>query len=114
MRIRGGVHNLALVTGLIYALKMGLQNIHLLQKSQALHTIKHRKADFTDVASRMAEAPAEPESALGEEKIECGYCYEYNDRLVLPKLLPCGHVGCLSCLQKDVKANTVLRCTFCR
>ena len=112
MRIRGGVHTLALVTRLIYALKMGLQNIHLLQKSQALHTIKHRKADFTDVASRMAEASAEPESALGEEKIECGYCYEYNDRLVTPKLLPCGHVGCLPCLQKDVKANTVLRCTF--
>ena len=76
--------------------------------------IRGIRQNLTDVAQRMAEAPAEPESALGEEKIECGYCYEYNDRLVTPKLLPCGHAGCLPCLQKDLKANTVLRCTFCR
>ena len=62
----------------------------------------------------MATKVVEPDSSVDEEKIECGYCFEYNGRLVTPKILPCEHVSCLPCLQKDVKANNILRCTICR
>ena len=60
----------------------------------------------------MACRVVEPYSNMNEEKIECGYCFEYNGRLVMPKVLPCSHVCCLPCLQKDVEAYSVLRCAI--
>ena len=46
---------------------------------------------------------------------ECGVCYELYEREgdKCPKLLPCGHSLCLSCLSKTLEHGHI-KCPFCR
>ena len=47
--------------------------------------------------------------------VECGMCHENYEEVgaKIPKLLPCGHSLCLSCLRKDSNCGYV-KCLFCK
>lgn len=52
-------------------------------------------------------------SKLKEQFLECGVCFqEYDEDAHHPRLLPCLHSFCLSCLEKILKNNT-LKCPVC-
>ncbi|XP_033113688.1 tripartite motif-containing protein 3-like [Anneissia japonica] len=47
--------------------------------------------------------------------VECSICYEnYNETNRLPKLLPCGHTICLSCVQQISEESGRVVCASCR
>ena len=41
------------------------------------------------------------------------YCLEVEPYLVDPRMLPCGHIFCSSCLSKDAKTNQIIQCANC-
>jgi len=52
-------------------------------------------------------------SCLGriQEALECSICFEMFDQ---PRVLPCGHTFCMSCLVAIKQRNSALPCPQCR
>ena len=46
-------------------------------------------------------------------QMRCTYCFQELCEMTDPRLLPCQHIVCLSCLQEDWKQNA-LECRACR
>ncbi|XP_067931162.1 transcription intermediary factor 1-beta-like [Watersipora subatra] len=44
---------------------------------------------------------------------KCACCYERDENLEEPKLLPCGHVECTKCLHKSLKIYGKFKCAKC-
>ena len=60
----------------------------------------------------MAAAAASGDSS--DDVVSCVYCLDVEPYLVDPRMLPCGHIFCSSCLSKDAKTNQIIKCANCR
>ena len=60
----------------------------------------------------MAAAAASGDSS--DDVVSCVYCLEVEPYLIDPRMLPCGHIFCSACLQKDAKTNQIIQCANCR
>ena len=61
----------------------------------------------------MAAAASAPVDG-SEDVVSCVHCLEVEPYLIDPRMLPCGHIFCSSCLSKDAKTNQVIKCANCR
>ena len=61
----------------------------------------------------MAAAASAPVDG-SEDVVSCVYCLEVEPYLIDPRMLPCGHIFCSSCLSKDAKTNQIIKCANCR
>jgi hypothetical protein len=47
-------------------------------------------------------------------EVTCPICFDhYNDKDKVPRILPCGHTFCQSCLM-DLRTSNILTCPTCR
>ena len=46
--------------------------------------------------------------------VDCGFCLKRNEDLEEPKILPCGHIHCSSCLQGCLDVKKILECPDCK
>jgi hypothetical protein len=70
---------------------------------------------------REQNAPAVAGSASSDEeeakrrKMSCQMCYEdYDDTMHRPAATLCGHLGCLDCFNKFMRAPGIPKCPHCR
>ena len=47
------------------------------------------------------------------ETPRCSYCWEFLDSMSDPRLLPCSHISCKTCLENDFTERNGLRCPQC-
>ncbi|XP_067931006.1 E3 ubiquitin-protein ligase TRIM56-like [Watersipora subatra] len=59
------------------------------------------------IVTKMAEVE-EPTSA------QCVFCWSKDNRLVDPRVLPCNHVSCKTCLDGQLEAQKVVWCKDCK
>ena len=70
--------------------------------------------DCRIVTVTMAAAAAAASGDSSDDVLSCVYCLEVEPYLIDPRMLPCGHIFCSTCLQKDAKTNQIIQCANCR
>lgn len=65
--------------------------------------------DLTAVMSRKRAA-----SQYVKDDYRCGYCLKLIAQMQAPKLLPCDHVFCKTCMEGDYAVNSFVMCPICR
>ena len=73
-------------------------------------------SDMAATAAAAVEAVAEEVEIEEDEiakEVSCAHCLEVEGFLINPKLLPCGHTFCETCILDHFEKKKVVECRTC-